>query len=375
MSPALAPFSVTHLVASTHFGGAEQAAAGLIRRANARGEPTRLLALRGTQAEAGLVDALGPIVEGPVAWWPEGLGRVDALRLARHARRLTEPTRLVHAHLPWPDRLGLALLARGRSPVLVTFQLLPSHPLGSLPDIALAPLSSRFAERASRRAAPLVLVGLTDGDCERLRAQFPEARVERVYNAPAEPHGPAPAALPFSAGVRLFSVGALSTRKGHDRVLRALAAEPLRALAFSLCIAGAGDERSSLERLAAQLGLAQRVHFVGQVPAPHLYAQADLFISGSRSEGMPLSLLEAMAAGTAVVASAIEPHVEVLSGIPGALLDVDEQRWPFQLERLLADATGRQRLAVLGKQRLEERFSVSAQDAAYRRLYEDLAAT
>ncbi len=222
--------------------------------------------------------------------------------------------------------------------------------------------------------APLVLVGLTDVDCARLRLEFPRARVERVYNAPTEAHGPPPPPLPFGSGVRLFSVGALSARKGHDRVLRALAAEPVRSLAFSLCVAGAGEQRASLERLAAELGLAERVQFVGQVPAPHLYSQADLFISGSRAEGMPLSLLEAMAAGTAVAASPIAPHLEVLHGIAEAVLDEDEQRWPFALQRLLSDATSRQRLGALGKQRVEQQFSTRVQDAAYRELYADLAA-
>jgi glycosyltransferase involved in cell wall biosynthesis len=376
MSPPDAPFSVTHLVPSNYFGGAEQAAAGLVRRARARGESPRLATLRGTHAEAGLVAAVGPVVEGPVARHPERFAQSDGLRLAAHVLFQADPPRLVHAHLPWPDRLGLALLARGTRPAVVTFQLLPTHPLGGMGDVALAPFfSSRFAAGVARRLAPLVLVGLTDGDCARLRAEFPKARVERVFNAPAEPHGAPPPPLSFGLGVRLFSVGALSARKGHDRVLRALAAEPVRSMAFSLCIAGAGDERAPLERLAAELGIADRVRFVGQVPAPHLYGQADLFISGSRAEGLPLSLLEAMVSGTAVAASPIAPHREVLHGIPEALLDEDERRWPFDLQRLLADERGRRRLAALGKQRVEEEFSVSAQDAAYQRLYEDLAAT
>jgi glycosyltransferase involved in cell wall biosynthesis len=374
MSPGAAPFSVMHLIPSSYYGGAEQVAAGLVRRARARGESSRVVALRGTLAEAGLVAALGSEVEGPVARYPERLAQSDALHLASHVLLHAEPPRLVHAHLPWPDRLGLALLARGTRPALVTFHLLPTHPLGGLRDVALAPIPSRFAAKVSRTVAPLVLVGLTDGDCARLREEFPKARVERVYNSPTEPHGPAPPPLPFGAGVRLFSVGALSARKGHDRVLRALASEPVRSLAFSLCVAGAGDERESLQQLAAALGIAERVQFVGQVPAPHLYSQADLFISGSRAEGMPLSLLEAMAAGTAVAASPIAPHLEVLRGIPEALLDEDEQRWPSDLQRLLSDAAVRGRLAEASKQRVEQAFSPAVQDAAYRELYADLVA-
>ncbi len=152
MSPAPAPFSVTHLVASNYFGGAEQVAAGLIRRARARGEPSRLVALRGTPAEAGLVATLGPVVDGPVAQHPERFAQSDALRLASHLLFHSAAPGLVHAHLPWPDRLGLALLARGARPALVTFHLLPEHPLGGLADVALG-RSARRASRPASRAA------------------------------------------------------------------------------------------------------------------------------------------------------------------------------------------------------------------------------
>ncbi len=366
--------SVLHLPTSIETGGAEQVVAELVRRARARGEPHRLVALGGTNTERALTQSLGEPIPGPVARGLTKLGRWDGLRLAAYAARARLPGEVVHAHLPWPDRLGMALLARGRGPLLVTFHLLPSHEILGLGDVVLAPLLDlRQAARLSSKLAPLVFTAVSEDDARRLRETFPDVRVERVYNSATAPSGATPPPLPFGQGAKLFAVGSLTERKGFDRLLRACAAEPLSSREFSLCIAGTGEARGALIALAAQLGLEQKVRFVGHVNAPHLYRQADLFVTGSRAEGLPLVLLEAMAAGVAVAASDIAPHREVLRGLPEALLDGDESRWPFQLATLIDDASLRRDLATRAKLRAELQFSAQAQDAAFDALYRDLA--
>lgn len=366
--------SVLHLPTSIEAGGAEQVVAELVRRARARGEPHRIVALRGTNAERALAQSLGEGIIGPRANRLGKLGRLDGLRLAAHVARLRQPGEIVHAHLPWPDRLGIALLAGGRGPLLVTFHLLPSHEILGLGDVVLAPLLDlNRAVQLARTLGPVVFTAVSDEDARRLRETFPGIRVERVYNSATAPTGAPPPPLPFGEGVKLFAVGSLTHRKGFDRLLRALATEPLSSRAFSLCIAGVGEAREGLGALAAELGLAQKVRFVGHVNAPHLYRQADLFVSGSRAEGLPLVLLEAMAAGVAVAASDIPPHREVLLGLPEAILDADESRWPAQLARLLDDSDLRESLASRAKQRADSQFSAQAQDAAFGELYRELA--
>jgi glycosyltransferase involved in cell wall biosynthesis len=373
-NPEAGPYPVLHLPASTDFGGAEHVVGELVRRARERGESPRVFALRGTPAERGLSGMLGTSVMGPVAKHPARFGRSDGLRLAAQVARHRRPGELIHAHLPWPDRLGVALLARVRAPLLVTFHLLPSHDILGLGDAVLAPLLDlRRAARLSNKLSPLIFTAVCDEDARRLRQTFPPVRVERVYNCPTAATGPAPPPLPFGNGTRLFAVGQLSHRKGFDRLLRALASEPARSHPFSLCIAGEGDERPALAKLAAELGLEDRVRFVGRVPAPHLYAQADLFLSGSRAEGLPLVLLEAMAAGVAVAVSDIPAHREGVAGIPEALLDADDRNWPAQLARLLADGGLRQAIAERAKQRAELHFSARGQDEAFLALYRELA--
>jgi teichuronic acid biosynthesis glycosyltransferase TuaC len=103
-------------------------------------------------------------------------------------------------------------------------------------------------------------------------------------------------------GQTLLSVGHLIERKGHDRVIAALANLP----GCALLIAGEGPERASLEALATSHGVADRVRFLGSVPHHALagiYSAADALVLASSREGWPNVLLEAMACGTPVVAS------------------------------------------------------------------------
>lgn len=105
-----------------------------------------------------------------------------------------------------------------------------------------------------------------------------------------------------SESVALVYVGRLSPEKGVGDLLAAVAAVP----AVTLRIVGDGPERSALERVVREGGLSERVHFTGTLPPEavrrELQAARALVLPSRWEENMPLSLLEAMAAGTAVVA-------------------------------------------------------------------------
>ncbi|MCW3476889.1 glycosyltransferase [Limobrevibacterium gyesilva] len=109
-------------------------------------------------------------------------------------------------------------------------------------------------------------------------------------------------------GLVVGTVAALRAEKNLGRLLRAfrLMADAMAADAAPprLVIAGDGPERPGLEALAAELGLADRVGFIGHVSEPqHLYRGFDVFALSSDTEQMPLSVLEAMAAGLPVAAT------------------------------------------------------------------------
>lgn len=121
----------------------------------------------------------------------------------------------------------------------------------------------------------------------------------------------------------LLSVGRLSREKGHADLIRAL--PQLRQLTGStpvrLVVVGEGPERSSLEELRDTLGLNRHVALVGQQndPSPY-YAIADVFVLPSHSEGSPNVLLEAMAAGVPVVATAVGGVPEIATDGKDSLL-------------------------------------------------------
>lgn len=120
---------------------------------------------------------------------------------------------------------------------------------------------------------------------------------------------------------RILLVSRLEPRKNIDEAIISLS--KFRSDQYEAKIAGEGSQRARLERLARDLGV--RVMFLGQVSLPELrrlYAEADIFISTSRSEGFGLSVLESMAAGCAVIASGIPTHRDMIKdGFNGLLYD------------------------------------------------------
>ncbi|HEY6870637.1 MAG TPA: glycosyltransferase, partial [Novosphingobium sp.] len=110
----------------------------------------------------------------------------------------------------------------------------------------------------------------------------------------------------------LATVGALIPRKGQAHAIGALEHLP-EAL---LLIAGAGPDRAALEALAAQLGVANRVRFLGAIPhgdLPRVLSAADVFVLPTESEGLANAWVEALACGVPVVTTPIPGARELLT--------------------------------------------------------------
>lgn len=126
---------------------------------------------------------------------------------------------------------------------------------------------------------------------------------------------PAPAVAPRDGP--LLAVGRLEPVKGFDVLLQAFAEARRNCPAARLEIVGHGTGRADLERLAGELGVADAVVFAGaqdQAAVRERLRRASAFVLPSRSEGMPLSLLEAMACGAPCVATRVGGVEEVLDG-------------------------------------------------------------
>src|SRR3974390_2339572 len=117
----------------------------------------------------------------------------------------------------------------------------------------------------------------------------------------------------------LGSVGWLVERKGHHHAIRALRALP----DTDLLIVGEGPERTSLERLAAKEGVSERVRFLGRIEQkslPEIYNAVDALVLASSREGWANVLLESMACGTPVIASAVWGTPEVVAAPEAGVL-------------------------------------------------------
>lgn len=170
----------------------------------------------------------------------------------------------------------------------------------------------------------------------------------------------------FDAGDRdwsmpcLLSVGRVVYQKGFDLGLRALA--QLKDLDWEWRIAGDGTQIESLKSLASQLGISERVTFLGWQSREDLvkwYHQSNLFLFPSRHEGMPNAVLEAMASGLPVIATRIAGNEElILDGVTGVLVnpeDVDSLR--DGLRRLLVEENTREQMGQASRQRVEQEYS------------------
>ena len=125
---------------------------------------------------------------------------------------------------------------------------------------------------------------------------------------------------------RIVAVGTLKRLKGFDVLLRALALLHSEGHRFELLVAGEGPERDNLQRLTSNLGLTDCVHLLGETSdVPALLARAHLAVHASRSEGLSNAILEAMAEGLPVVATAVGGTPEmIVNGVRGLLVPPDD---------------------------------------------------
>jgi glycosyltransferase involved in cell wall biosynthesis len=177
-------------------------------------------------------------------------------------------------------------------------------------------------------------------------------------------------------------VGRLQPDKRQDRVIQALKILRLRGRAVHGLIVGgnawnlAPAYESHLHALVRELGLAAEVTFTGQVAdAMPLIASLDALVNASVTEGCPLVLLEAMALGTPVLATADSGGpAEVIEPNRSGLLSPssDPVKLADELDRLITSSALRRRLAEGGRERFLEAFTADRMARAFERSFEEL---
>jgi glycosyltransferase involved in cell wall biosynthesis len=179
------------------------------------------------------------------------------------------------------------------------------------------------------------------------------------------------------------TVGELKPQKGHEEYLRAAAIIAREKSNVHFVIAGGdstrmGEHRAHLERLIAELDLKSRVHLAGWLDdvAPLLFA-LDVYVSASHTESFGLTIVEAMAAGRAVVATATEGAHEIINDKEtGMIVAVkDYQAMAASVLHLLKDENSRARIGKLAKGYAREHFSLDRMVNATEQVYFEVQET
>jgi glycosyltransferase involved in cell wall biosynthesis len=359
---------VVHYIDSDVFGGTEEAALQLMASLDrSRWDPVLMYhrsigaARLAREAERLAIHthAIAPL---------EPRSRLRAtLRLYRAIRR--ERPVIFHAHLSWPlaCKHGVRAAWLARVPAIVgTAQLYLALERGSPPPLTLrlfqriiavsehvrlryteelgVPLSKLVVVRNAIRVPPVRNLRNSA-----LRASLVDGRPDYVVLTPAR----------------------LVSQKGHRILLEAAVQVP----DATFLLAGDGPLRTELEALARGLGVADRCVFLGQrSDVPDLLAASDLVVLPSLFEGLPLSVLEAMAAERPVVATRIGGTEEAVAHeITGLLVPPsDPAALAAAIRRIRTDPLLAERLAVEGRKRVETQFSADRTARVIMQAYDDL---
>jgi glycosyltransferase involved in cell wall biosynthesis len=276
---------------------------------------------------------------------------------------------LVSLHTAKAGWLGRLISPKLRLPAIYTPHGWPSGGRFS----AGAGFAFRVAERLmANRAAAIVCVCNAEKEIALRQHLAPAHRLRVIHNG-VHDIAPEHRADPRREPVRIVSVARFQAPKDHANLVRALAM--IRSQQWQLDLVGDGPLEPQLRELAGSLGVGSQVRFLGYQPDPApILAGAQIFALSSRSEGLPRSVLEAMRAGLAVVASRVGGVPEaVADGVSGLLVEPgDAAGLASALRGLIGDASLRHRLGIEARRTYERcfRFERTAQQtlALYREL-------
>jgi glycosyltransferase involved in cell wall biosynthesis len=331
-----------------------------------------LLAQLDSEVEVTVLGVSPAIVERVAAGRPDAATRVvprpgsghDWRSLRSHVVAIRElAPDIVHANLasPWSCQYAIAASGLVRRPrVVAVYQL------------AVPPISAR--QRQVKRVTARIVdrhVGVGENTSREVEALvgLPAGSVRTIHNG--VPDVRRPTARRPRQGPLVGAIGRLEHQKGLDVLIRAFAFVD----DATLVVIGDGSERASLEQLAREVGIADRVVWTGWRDDGRDYLGAlDVVALPSRFEGFPLALLEALLARAAVVATDVGSVAEaVRNGKTGLLVPPDD---PAALAgavgRLLADRSLGRRLGEQGRELVLERFTAEHMARAFESLYGEL---
>ncbi len=296
-----------------------------------------------------------------------GHGRVSKLQLVRNLSQYFQEHQidLVHTHNTYAHFYGAVAAQLAGVPVVVNSQ----HGRGCGRGWK-ARIQFRIANRMTQR-----IVGVSHDAAELCRGEDRKSagKIMAIHNGidldRFEFHGPAPDPI-------AISVARLSPEKDFPTLLKAVSLAVPEVPEFRLQIVGGGQELSRLELMALELEIQEHIEFLGERnDVSGLLARAGFFVSSSLTEGISLTLLEAMAVGLPILATAVGGNPEiVVEGQTGRLVPSGDPRALADgIVRMCRDADTWPVMGQLGRQRVEQHFDIRKMVAEYEALYRELS--
>jgi teichuronic acid biosynthesis glycosyltransferase TuaC len=298
--------------------------------------------------------------------------------LLAEIRRLhqTRPIDVIHPHVALPCGHAAALLSRElKIPFVVTVHGLDAYSTNQVKSYA-----KKWCKRVSRlvyRSARRVICGSETVRDQVIEGAAAPVNTQVIYGG-VDPQIFTPSSSDAVPAV-ILSVGNLIPIKGHEPLLRALGAIHQSCGDFSWEIIGDGPEQSRLEKLGRELGIAEKIRFLGpryRSDIAGAMRRGTIFALPSRDEGLGRVYLEAMSAAKPVIAcrgQAIEEVIE--QGINGCLIDPDDLvELSETLTVLLQRAQLRREMGAAARKTILQGFTLAYEAARLVRLYRESVA-
>jgi glycosyltransferase involved in cell wall biosynthesis len=352
---------IAHVVDSMEVGGAETLVAQFCRLQREDGHDPSVYAIL----------TLGPLGEQL---------RKEGFTVRAHiGRHLTDSARnfysifkelrpdVVHLHNPTPSiYAGISARMAGVPSILST-----RHSLVAPPRSLVRELKYSVAASCCDWVA-----GICDATVTNLKQMhsIPARKIARVYNG-ALPLARASKYLwPTKSGFTLVYVGRLEPVKNHALLLNGFQAALSLRPDLRLWMVGDGSERNSLEKLSAQLGITTHVTFWGQqLDVTPFFSAADAFIMSSRSEGLPISLLQAFSIGLPSIVTDVGGMAEVVQLARAGIIvpPMDAEAMGSAIVRMAAQEAERGEYSRNAIAAFHERFTLKAMADTYMNLYRE----
>lgn len=303
-------------------------------------------------------------------------GRVDwrALREIRECIR-TDSADLVHTHGYKADLYGYLAARREGKPVVATCH-------NWVGGTAALRIYNRLDRMVLRKFSAIAAVS---GDVAQslLASGIAAGRIRTIANGISVEAfaGAQPASFPeiqVSCGKVIGMVARLDLQKGFEYLLQAVR-ELCRSFAgIRVIIAGEGPDRAAIQSMVQNFGLQSHVLLAGQRnDMPAVYAAMDIFVLPSLNEGLPMTVLEAMASARPVIATRVGavPSV-VLDGETGLLVEPrDAAGLAKAISKLLTDPDLGRRLGARAREWVRQNYTSDAMAQKYRQMYEEVLAS